>query len=589
MRIDSTMRWAALLAVVLILGGASAVSAQVLPDPLDKDLASDDTQTTAKVIGRGAAINYTANLTLHTTTDLDVSRFSILTDGTRLRIGAVITQAPFPPAASLRLVLWRVPDVDATDFDPNDPVNVTQPAFWDNFDGRQQTFTLDHGTYWIVILESGQNSTVSGYRLTVGLPTVTPDNQDLTPNDDSPDLAKTFSIGQTATYTIHEVDNEDWATFTIAATSTISVTCNVTTPPRPQASRLELTLFGPDNQSQEVDHWVRNPTPPPEFIGFETGTATYSLAPGKYWIRMNSINKEDLIEGYTLSITEAPVAGLEVVDVVLNCQPIRTGPFQTTVNGSVTCRMLGPAGVFQFMPQMVVVGIRDAGGNWVGNEPKVVAAGSVGWDKALVLTQRGFGNLGVPRGVGPYAVWAQMVQTSSGGAAIAAFKAHVAAGPDAVNKVVGDVLLAGGTAGGGQAMPAAPSLSAISARPMPAASSFVAATRDRRIKGLASFQMACEEVPTPAFTVVLGIRDGANNWVGSAPIAMLTDTPPKTFRTYTDRPFQLTAPAASGTYTLRLRMVRTASKAIAVQDFKAATGLWATEVDLGVPNNVIVP
>jgi len=232
-------------------------------------------------------------------------------------------------------------------------------------------------------------------------------------------------------------------------------------------------------------------------------------------------------------------------------------------------------------PCIVVAGVRDAQGKWInGCTPQVILtdAGVPTSPPGKVYTQCKFAGMPTPAGQ-VCTLWVRLcVNQTDANAALAEFEA---AQPDvnppisnnpgaetAIDKKVGTI------------NPPQPGMT-LTAQTPTTWTVLSSGKTPLPITGMMTIQIqqALGATTTPIQTVVVGIRDNTGHWVGSNPVLLLQDTPPKTLpHIFPQRGFALTPPMTPGaTYTVWARMVQTSAVATAIADFKASVVLAADQ------------
>ena len=209
-------------------------------------------------------------------------------------------------------------DMEAWLYGPNSA--ATEIAYADNWSGGTFGFSqgLQAGTYYAKIAAYSGSDVVDSY--TVSL-TSTTGGGDAYEIDDSSQWAHVIGTNGTRQMrSIHVPGDTDWAKFTLAHTSAVTIETDGA------SGSTEMWLYGPDDPTWELDYddgdwgW--------EFASI-VRTAADPLAPGTYYVEVTDFEQDDVIADYSLSVTAVPL----LPDAY---EPDNTGPQATLIaaNGS---------------------------------------------------------------------------------------------------------------------------------------------------------------------------------------------------------------------------------------------------------------
>jgi hypothetical protein len=201
----------------------------------------------------------------------------------------------------------------------------------------------------------------------------------------------------------------------------------------------------------------------------------------------------------------------------------------------------------------IVIGFRDASGNWVGGEPVVVSSTIPGmffraWSGSS-------GTITAPTNAGFYHVWIHAQPTVDNSVAIQAFKdAHPTTGDKQLNdKWTGNTLVVGYgvTITSCTMSPTTP----VSGQPVTLSNT--------------AGQVHGADV-SDLIKVVIGFRDASGNWVGGEPVVVSSTVPGMSFHPWSGSSATITAPTSAGSYRVWVRAQPTVDNSVAIQAFKDA-------------------
>ncbi|MBE3071157.1 MAG: hypothetical protein IMZ66_13060 [Planctomycetes bacterium] len=407
-------------------------------------------------------------------------------------------------------------------------------------------------------------------------------------NDDTSNVAKTWTNGMLMPFTIHLDGNEDWTKFVISGSTSVQITFTVLMP----GEAIKFDIFGPDNTTTTV---VGPPAPPITVVASGGVYPVFNspalfvgtLVAGTYYMQVtNDETYSPTVRQYTVQYVEIPPGGLRVSQVVpstgwtvyWNAKARPAG-----INGMMTVHTMLPPGLFVSQPYKVTVGLRDAAGNWVGSRPQVIVTDKPVWNAEHNFPYRGFRNLAVPMVEGQvYTVWARMTQTTSNAVAIQDFMGAVVPAADGSNVTVGTDITVGS---------AGMAFTGVSPTAFLGRGGWVQVYPT--MPGFVTFQMWNGASPRLC-KAVIGVRDAGGAWAGGEPLVLISDTPPsgQPGTSYLNRPFtKLGAPLVPGVYSLWLRMVQTPDNNVAIASFKAAivAAPTATDVEVGTNALIVIP
>lgn len=237
------------------------------------------------------------------------------------------TDGPRPDYDDTELYLY---DSEGTELEYNDDRDDDENSY---FSMIARTVSdddpLQPGTYYINVESYNHGSQIPEYSLSlVILPVLI--GEDSYEPDDTPQTATEIAPGETV-HNIHEVDDEDWAQFTLTAASEVVIWTDGLYP-----GDTELYLYDSgildDPDAAEVEYNDDDELRGGYFSRIEcTGDAV--LHPGTYFIRVISYDHSGLIGRYSLHLSVEPLPGgtpdmYEEDDTAENAKPIRGGEVQ---------------------------------------------------------------------------------------------------------------------------------------------------------------------------------------------------------------------------------------------------------------------
>jgi len=156
---------------------------------------------------------------------------------------------------------------------------------WDSDDdggngafARLQMIDLAPGTYYVRISDFGNDSPIPSYSLRISWQNaLVPGTADRYEPDNTFSDAKTIGNGEIQSRSIHALNNQDWARFTLASTAT-----NVRIETDGPSGDTELWLYGPDSVATTIGY--------DDDGGFDLFSRIFvpTLAPGTYYIRVRA-------------------------------------------------------------------------------------------------------------------------------------------------------------------------------------------------------------------------------------------------------------------------------------------------------------
>ena len=243
---------------------------------------SDDTAATARTITTdGVAQTHS----FHVGTDVDWVRFTLtqrsnVTIQTSGDAGGDTLLDLYGPNSSTTLV----------ETDDDDGVDLYSQIV------RNGTSALAAGTYYVRVSEYGQNNTLSRYTLSV-LATPAGDEYE---SDDTAATARTITTdGVAQTHSFHVGTDVDWVTFTLAATSHVTIATDGDV-----GGDTILNLYGPNSSTTLVE------SDDDDGVGLYSQivrTGTNSLPAGTYYVRVSEYLQNNTLSRYTLSVLATDV------------------------------------------------------------------------------------------------------------------------------------------------------------------------------------------------------------------------------------------------------------------------------------------
>lgn len=237
----------------------------------------DDSSATAKTISGGQ----TQNRTIHAPGNVDWAKFT-------LAAPADVTISTDGPAGDTQMWLYSATGT-LIEFDDDDGNGLF------SYIARTGASALPAGTYLIKVQEFGNNGLIPSYTLSLTVASLA--SMDAYEADNTSGTAKTIDPGTSQDRTIHAPGNVDWAKFTLAAPSDVSIWTNGAT------GDTEMWLYSGSGTMIEYDDDDGNGA----FSQIQR-TGGSSLPSGTYYIKVQEKGNDGIITAYTLSLSVTPLA-----------------------------------------------------------------------------------------------------------------------------------------------------------------------------------------------------------------------------------------------------------------------------------------
>ncbi len=248
-------------------------STAVLPDMYEPD----NTYLQAKTILSGVQQEHSIN----TPTDVDWVKFTVA-------VNSVVTINTSGVSGDTVIYLYNATGV------PNTYLAMNNDDGLGFFSGL--TETLGPGTYYVEVMQNGQNAIIPSYYLAVNINPITPTCTqtpvvgDMYENDDTFENAKVIVPGVTQTHSIHVPTDVDWVKFTLTQESMIHIWTSNT------LGDTEMYLYN--------DVGV-----PTTYLAYDDNSGggfcssiTMTLPPGIYYAEVNEKGKNQTIDSYNLDL-----------------------------------------------------------------------------------------------------------------------------------------------------------------------------------------------------------------------------------------------------------------------------------------------